>query len=108
MPTPSGLRRERVRIEQLIAVLDGAGGHWWSWALRAVVWAREEALTSREALMAKQLTAVLQTAWTIPFRTDLSITDRLLVGTRVLTLNGFQDVEGHRADLRLLAAEVQH
>jgi SPP1 family predicted phage head-tail adaptor len=107
MPTPIGLRRERVRLEQLVSVPDGQGGHWWGWALRAVVWAREEALTSREALMAKALTSVLQTAWTIAYRTDLSITDRLVVGARVLTLSSYQDVEGQRAELRLLAAEVQ-
>jgi SPP1 family predicted phage head-tail adaptor len=107
MPTSIGLRRERIRIEASVLVSDGQGGHVQSWTLRAVVQAREEPLTNREALMAKQLTAVLQTAWTIPFRTDLAITDRFLLGARVLHLSSYQDIENRHAELRLLASEVQ-
>lgn len=107
MAIPIGLRNKRVRIEQAVLVSDGQGGHTQSWALRDVVWAREEELTAREALMAKSLTAVLQTAWTIPFRTDLSATDRLLLGKRTLHLSSYQDTDGRRAELRLLASETQ-
>lgn len=107
MPNPIGLRNKRVRIEAQVLVADGQGGHTVSWALRAVVWAREEPLSSREALLAKQLTAVLLSAWTIPYRTDVLVTDRILLGTRTLALTSHQDVDGHRAELRLLCSEAQ-
>lgn len=107
MPTPIGQRNQRVRIEQAILVSDGQGGHVQSWALRAVVWAREEPLSSREAVLAKTLTAVLLTAWTIPYRTDLKVTDRILCGARTIQLTSHADVEGKRAELRLLGAEAQ-
>jgi SPP1 family predicted phage head-tail adaptor len=107
MPSPVGQRRERVRIEQSVLVQDGQGGHVQGWALRAVVQAKEESLSSREALMARSLTAVLLTAWTIPYRTDLVITDRLLLGKRELHLTSYQDPENKHAELRLLCSEVQ-
>jgi SPP1 family predicted phage head-tail adaptor len=107
MPTPIGERRERIRIEQSVLVSDGQGGKTQAWGLRAVVCAREETLTSREAVMAKSLTAVLMSAWTIPFRSDISITDRILLGSRVLRVTSYQDVEGRHAELRILASETQ-
>ncbi len=107
MGMPIGFRNKRVRIERSVLVSDGQGGHTQSWALRDVVWAKEEELTSREALMAKSLTAVLMTAWTIPFRTDLSVTDQIRLGARVLRLSSYQDTDGRRAELRILASEVQ-
>ena len=110
MPTPAGLRRETCRLEQVNLVSDGQGGHKPGvppWLLRGIVQAREEALSSSEALLAKQVTAVLHTAWTIPYRTDISVTDRLVLGARQMQITSYQDVDARHAELRLLAAETQ-
>lgn len=110
MPTPIGLRREVCRLEQVNLVSDGQGGHKPGvppWILRGIVEAREEGLSSKEALLAKTLTAVLLSAWTIPMRPDISVTDRLVCGARVIQLSSYQDVEGKHAELRLLGAETQ-
>ena len=110
MPTSIGLRREVCRLEQANQVPDGQGGHKPGvppWILRGLVQAREEALTNTETLLAKQLTAVLHTAWTIPLRADISVTDRLVCGARQIQLSSYQDVENKHAELRLLGAETQ-
>lgn len=107
LQTPTGQLNERVRIEQSVLTPDGQGGHVQGWALRAVVWALVEPLTSREAVMAKELTAVLNVALTMHYRSDLSISDRILIGARVLHVSSYQDQTGRRAELRVLCSEVQ-
>lgn len=107
LKTPTGQMTQSVRIESSVLVPDGQGGHTQGWALRAVVWALVEPLSSREALMAKQLTAVLNVALTLHYRSDLSVTDRILIGARVLHISSYQDPTGRRAELRVLCSEVQ-
>ncbi len=107
LQTPTGAKTQQVRIEQSVLVPDGEGGHTQGWALRAVVWALVEPLTSREALQAKQLTAVLNTALTIGFRDDVHVTDRILIRSRVLHISSYQDETGRRIELRILCSEVQ-
>jgi SPP1 family predicted phage head-tail adaptor len=106
--TPTGRRTQQVRIEKPTRVADGQGGSTIpGYTLRAVVWAAEEPLSTQEALRAAQLTGVLLTAWTIPFRTDVSITDRVLAGRRVLQITGYSDPTQRRAELRILCSERQ-
>lgn len=105
--TPIGLRNQRVRIEQPTLTSDGQGGNTKAWGVRAVVWALLEPLTSREALQAAQTTAVLSTALTIVFRSDISVKDRIRVGDRTLQIESYQDPDGRQDELRLLCSEVQ-
>ena len=106
--TPIGHRNQQVRIEKATLAADGQGGSSITgYALRAVVWALVEPLTSREALMAKQLTGVLNVALTMPFRSDLSLTDRILVGKRELHQQSYEDLTGRRIELRVICGERQ-
>lgn len=107
LQTPTGQMSERVRIESSVLVPDGQGGHVQGWALRAVVWALVEPLSSTEALQAKALTATLNVALTLHYRADLSITDRILIGARVLHIASYHDPTGRHAELRVLCSEVQ-
>jgi SPP1 family predicted phage head-tail adaptor len=107
MHTPSGERNVAVRIERKISVPDGQGGHVATWGLRAVVYAKVEPLSGEETIAAQQLTGVLLSAVTIPFRDDFSNTDRLLIGSRVLNVRSYQDESGRRTELRILCSEVQ-
>ena len=102
-----GRMNQRVRIEQAVSVTDGHGGQSTSWTARAVVWALVEPLTSREALAAQQVTAVLSTAVTIWFRDDISVKDRICLRDRTLHIESYQDPTGRRDELRLLCSEVQ-
>ena len=107
LQTPTGAKTQQVRIEQSVLLADGQGGNSQGWALRAVVWAAEEPLTSRDALQAKQLTAVLSCALTINFRDDVRVTDRVLIRSRVLRVAAHYDETGRRIELRILCSEVQ-
>jgi SPP1 family predicted phage head-tail adaptor len=110
LQTPTGQLNQRVRIERANLVSDGQGGQKPGvppWVLRAVVWALVEPLSSKEAQQAHVLTAQLNVALTLHFRDDLSITDRILIGARVLHLQSYQDQTGRRAELRVLCTEVQ-
>ncbi len=102
----AGNKRNRVRIEQRVLTSDGQGGHVTTWTLRAVVYAHERPLTGREAIQAGQVTAVRQTVLEIWYRTDIDITDRVLIGTRTLAINDFFDPTDTRDDLFLFCSEV--
>lgn len=102
-----GNRNQRVRIEQQVQTSDGQGGTTVSYALRCVVDALIEPLTGREVLAAAQVSAVLSTAVTIVFRSDISVKDRIRVRDRVLEVESYQDPTGRRDELRLLCSEVQ-
>lgn len=102
-----GEKRTRIRIEKSVAVSDGQGGNTVTWAVRAVVWAHERPLTGTEALRAAQVTAVLSSVWEIWHRTDLSVKDRIRVGTRVVQIEAFIDPTDTREELHLFCSEVQ-
>jgi head-tail adaptor len=105
-----GEKTTRVRIERENgSVVDAHGTRTPLYVLRTVVWASEDALTAKEAVFAATLEHVLVTAWTIWFRTDLSILDRLIIGARLLSIHSYQDPNqsGRRVELRLLCSEVQ-
>ena len=105
--TPIGRLNQRATIERAVLTPDGHGGNVTTWALRAVVWALVEPITGREALMAVQVTAVLNTGVTIWFRNDISVKDRLRIGARVLQVESYQDPDGTKDELRLLCSEAQ-
>ncbi len=107
MAGPIGSRNVRARIERQVLTPDGQGGHVTTWALRGVEDICLEALTAREALQAASLNAVLASAATMNYRSDLSVTDRLRIGLRLLQVEAFQDPDGRKDDLRLLLSEVQ-
>lgn len=105
--TNIGQLNQRVRIEKQVLTPDGHGGNTVTYALRCVVAALVEPLTSREALQAAQTTAVLSTGVTIWYRNDISSKDRIRIGSRVLEVESYQDPDGSRDELRLMCSEVQ-
>jgi head-tail adaptor len=110
MPIPSGQRNTALRIEQQIAVPDGQGGWWWGWGLRGMAHGAPEALSASEAIHAATLVSVLMTAWIIPFRSDLSVKDRVVIvearKVRTLQIVSYSDPDGARAELRLTCTET--
>lgn len=101
-----GQLRTRIRIEQPTRTVDAQGGRSTTWATLATLWALVEPLSGREALMAAQVTAVLSTGITIWFRDDISVKQRIVIGSRTLQIESFQDPTGMRDELRLLCSEV--
>ena len=101
-----GRLNQRVTIQQPVLTADGHGGNAVTWALRGVCSALVEPLSGREALQASQLTAVVSTGLTIWFRSDVSVKDRILVGSRTLEIESVFDPTGLREELRVLCSEV--
>ena len=103
----TGLKQKLITIERAVRTPDGQGGFSTTWTPRCTVWAHERPLMGREAIAAQQLSAVLSSVWEIHYRTDVSVTDRIRFGTRVLEIAGVMDPEDARRELQLLCAEVQ-
>ena len=103
-----GTKTTRVRIEQRVETADGQGGKLVSYALRAVVDAYERPLNGRETLLAAQVTAVLTSVWEVWFRSDISVKDRLVIGSRTVEIASHYDPDGRLRELYLLCSEVQN
>jgi SPP1 family predicted phage head-tail adaptor len=104
----AGEKRTQVRIEKTVTTPDGQGGQTVTWALRAVVFAHERPLNGTEALRAAQVTAVLSTVLEIWHRTDISVKDRVLIGSRVLQIESYADPDDTRTELYLTCSEIQN
>lgn len=102
-----GQMNKRIRIEKRTLTTDDHGGKAVSWSLRGVCWAAMEAASARDALQAGQITETLLTAFTTWYRTDLSVTDRIRLGSRTFQVVSIQDPSGQQTVLVLLAQEVQ-
>lgn len=102
-----GPKRQRIAIKSQLAVADGQGGHTVTFTPRCTVWAHERPLTATEALRAAQVTAVLSSVWEIWFRTDVSVKDRIYVGTRVVNIEALFDPTDRRRELHLVCSEGQ-
>lgn len=98
---------QRIRIERLVRSADGQGGSALSYTLRAVVWAQMTPLSAREQIMASQMTAALTEVVRIWYRSDIAVTDRIVIGSRTLQITSVQDPTGTKDELRLLCMEVQ-
>ncbi len=101
-------KNTRARIEQRVETADGQGGHSVTYALRAVVDARARPLTGREALLAAQVTAVLSSVWEIWYRSDISVKDRIVIGTRTVEIESYYDPDETKRELYLVCSEVQN
>ncbi len=102
-----GEKRSRIRIEQRVESGDGQGGTVASWALRDVVWANDRPMNGRETLMAGQVTSTMMVVLEIWSRDDISVKDRVRLGSRTLDVTNFYDPDGMGRELYLLCAEVQ-
>ena len=112
-----GALSKRLTIQSRTTTPDSQGGRAVTYAVRAVVWGQIEALSYREALMASQVTTTYTTKVTIPFRTDVSVTDRVVhvytdtstnrPAARYFEVMSLQDPTGEQIITELFCAEVQ-
>ena len=101
-----GRRRDLLTFQTATSTSDGQGNVL-SWSTLGTAYGCVEALSGSEARQAEQLTGVLTTGITIPYRTDLSVKDRIVFGSRTLEIQAIQDMTGRHEDLRLMVVEVQ-
>jgi SPP1 family predicted phage head-tail adaptor len=102
-----GEKRTRIRIEQQTLVSDGAGGQTTTYTLRSSPWAHERPLTGRETQQAATLNAVLSGVLEIWYTEDISVTDRIVIGTRILQVESYRDPANDRRELHIMVSEKQ-
>jgi SPP1 family predicted phage head-tail adaptor len=103
----AGQKQKRITIEQPIHSPDGQGGQVTIWMPRCIVWAHERPLSGREALQAAQVTAVLGSVWEMWYRTDISVQDRIVYGSRTLAIEALIDPTDTREELYAMCSEIQ-
>lgn len=89
--------RERIEIQSLDSVGDGAGGYVRSWSTRATVWA--QVLPSRpgaEAAIADAVQGVQGYRIKVAFRRDVTMEDRIVWRGAILNVIGAADEAGRR------------
>lgn len=102
-----GSKQKRITIQRAVATTDGQGGRSKAWITRCQVWAHERPLNGREALQASTVTATLSSVWEIWYRTDVSVKDRIVFGSRTLEIEAVIDPTDTREELHLTCAEAQ-
>jgi SPP1 family predicted phage head-tail adaptor len=109
----AGQLRDRITIQSRTRVSDGQGG---ADATPATVVANEPAQVlpigalasaGREGVQASAMTAVLTDIVRLRYRSDVSVTDRVVFGSRTLEVQSVQDPDGRQRELQLLCSEVQ-
>lgn len=98
---------KRIRIDRQVDTQDAQGGRVTTWVTRATCWASIQPISQSEAIRAGAETSVLLSAVTVWYRTDLDITDRIVLGARMFRILSVQDPTGNQVILRLIVAEVQ-
>lgn len=103
----AGDLRHRITIQSATTGSDGQGGTTKTWATLATVWAQVRPISGREAVQAGQMTSTLTTTVTIRSRTDVTVGQRVVHGSRTLAIASVQDPDGRSEQLALLCSEVQ-
>lgn len=102
-----GQLRQRITIKDMTAGTDGQGGTTRTpTTLVSSLPAKVEPLSGAEAVQDAQMTSTLRTKVTIRWRDDISVTQRIVWGSRTLEIGTVQDPDGRRDQLELLCSEV--
>ena len=87
----------RITLETPVRTADSYGGATLTWSEIASVWARIEALSSRETTPREMRTHEIRYRITIRYRDDVTTDMRILHGAKQLLITGLRDPdEGHR------------
>lgn len=100
--------RQRVTLQSFTAGSDGQGGTTKTFAtLVSGLPAKVVPIGGSEAVETNAQTATLRTMVTIRYRSDVSVKQRIVWGSRTLEIGAIQDPDGRSSRLELLCAEVQ-
>ena len=102
-----GSKQKRITIQKPTLTTDSQGGKTRTWSTRCTVWAHERPLSGREAIQASAVTASLTSVWEIWYRSDISVKDRIVFGSRTVEIAAVVDPTDTRAELHLYGSEVQ-
>ncbi len=103
LPPPIGRLNRRLQIEAPILNSDGTA----AWTDLATVWGQVENLGFDERDIAGRIEGIARWRLTIRWRADVTSSNRVLYGTRVLRLVSSADPAGDRRFLTIEAEEEQ-
>lgn len=90
----SGDLRTLIDIEFPTRVSDGRGGfRTTGWTSRGTSWAKAELMTMREQLLYQDLRTVFFRKFTLRYRSDVLITDRILLDSKAYNIRSLDDVD---------------
>lgn len=104
----AGARCRRVQLQAPTTTDDGVGGQTVAWAPVEVLWAEFLPLSTREALQAGGLRALVPVVARLPYRATLAVTCRLVdlrTGT-TYEVQALRDVDGRQREHELELVEV--
>lgn len=103
----SGSLNKRITIQKVTRMDDLQGGYATTYTNRTKAWAQIRAITARATDQYEQMTPEILHRIIIRYRSDVKVTDRVLVGTRVFELLGPPiNVDEQGAYLQLECREV--
>lgn len=97
----AGRLDRRLDLQQRTITRDAAGGEIVSWVALATVWAAKRDITGRDRLRADAKTAESSTAFTIRYRADLAVTDRVVYAGTPHDIQHLAEL-GHKEGLEIL------
>jgi SPP1 family predicted phage head-tail adaptor len=103
---PIGALSDRVQLKRRDATTETEGGHVATFVPLATVWARVRSLAGRQGQTSDGRTISLSHVVVLRFRTDLGPGDRVVYRGHNLEVVSAADLNGSRAYLSCLCAEV--
>lgn len=100
-----GQLRQRLALERLVRIADGAGGFTESWAVEATLWGRLRPLQGGEAVAAGRLSGRHMHEITIRYRVGVDPSMRFRMGARVFEIVSLENIGERGRWLRALCEE---
>lgn len=101
----AGKLRHRVEIQHATATADAQGGQTKTWATVDRAWASIEPLGSRDRFWTSQMPVWCTHNVTMRYSPNITPQSRILLGSRVLNIVTWTNVDERNKELRLLCAE---
>lgn len=98
--------KHRVRLERVSRVSDGGGGGADTWALVDEFWAAVVPAQSTEPFQSEQHQGSARHHVFCRYRTDVRLSDRLVLGTRRFDIQGIMNVNDDAEFLKLSCEEI--
>lgn len=103
----AGEMRQRITVERCTSSLDAVGQPTLVWTTRvASLPAKVESVAGGETIRGRQVLATATTLFTVRYRSDVSVKDRVSYEGRTLGILRAGDPYGDRRELRIEAAEI--
>ncbi len=106
MPVAAGKLDQRIELQRRATSRDAAGGAVETWSTYGRAWAAKAAASGRSATVGQQRVAEADTVFTIRYRTDLALMDRIIFRGAAYAITWF-DTVGTNEAITILPKRVE-